>query len=296
MLAILAITIANHRGSGLGLGNPSFSMSSAQKGPLSASTSQQQTVPGVRIDVSNIRGTTRFEDLHEDLKNEIQKLDNMILTQITFHQQCQAFMGPHEEKLQQIPNDVEFCRRKLIGMENGQDSDVQSIATAAQLVRQDADHAALSFRAIDNLKLPPQYRSTGMWHQSNDTRDKSNENTQDIISFFSKTADDLGATLNKYQGHITEIENHLRGVEAASAQQMNALVARKHGSSRAHSNPVEDLTAVLTDFESSLFSVADRVGGARASLREAQTDGFGEPQRNGNGYSASVNGQRRGIY
>jgi nucleoporin p58/p45 len=273
-----------------------MSSATAPKGPLSASTTQQQAVPGVRIDVSNIRGTTRFEDLHEELKSEIQKLDDMILTQISFHQQCQAFMAPHEADLKQIPDDVEFCRRKLIGMENGQDSDVQSIAIAAQLVREDADNAVLSFRAINNLQLPPQYHTTGMWHSSNDTRSKSNEDSQDIIGFFSKTADDLNATLNKYQGHFTEIENHLRGVEAASAQQINALVARKHGSSRAHSNPVEDLTAVLTDFESSLFSVADRVGGARASLREAQTDGFGEPQRNGNGYSASVNGARRGIY
>lgn len=203
-------------------------------------------------------------------------------------------MGPHEEQLKQIPNDVEFCRRKLIGMEAGQDSDVQSIAVAAQLVRQDADNAALSFRVIDNLKLPPQYHNTGMWHPSSESRGKSNEDAQDIVGLFSKTADELAGTLNKYQGHVAEIEQHLRGVEAASASQINALVARKHGSSRSQSNPIEDLTAVLTDFESSLFGVADRVGGARAALREAQTDGFGEPQRNG--YSASVNGQRRGIY
>lgn len=272
------------------------SMFGAAQNRAPGAPTQQQTVPGVRIDLSNVRGTTRFEDLHDDLKNEIQKIDNMILTQISFHEQCQAFMNPHEAQLNQIPHDVEFCRRKLIGMENGQDSDVQSIAIAAQQVRQDADHASLSFRAIDNLKLPAQYHNSGMW-QSNESRDKNNEEPQDIVGFFSMTADDLNNTLSKYQRHINEIEQHLKGVEVASAQQINALVARKHGSSRAQTNPVEDLTAVLRDFEGSLFGVADRVGGARVALREAQSEAFGELQGSGrsDGYRASVNG-RRGIY
>lgn len=42
----------------------------------------QQTVPGVRIDLTNLRGTTRFNDLHEDLQKEISKLDDIIQGQI----------------------------------------------------------------------------------------------------------------------------------------------------------------------------------------------------------------------
>jgi nucleoporin p58/p45 len=235
--------------------------------------------------------------LHEDLQKQITQLDTLIQNQISFHDQCAAFMPSHEAQLTQIPHDVEFCRRKLIGMENGQDSDVQSIAQAAQLVRQDADHAALSFKAIDKLKLPPQYHNNGMWQAPNETSSKGRDEAQDIVGFFSKTSDELAATLEKYQGHISEIESHLRGVEAASAQQINALVARKYGSSKAQSNPVEDLAAVLRDFEQSLLGVAGKVGGAREVLQDAQLDGFGD-LRNGrnesSGNGASIS--RRGIY
>ena len=263
------------------------------------SQQQQQTVPGVRIDMSNIRGTTRFTDLHEDIQKEINNLDTFIQAQINMSNQCRAIMPNHESQLLQVPHDYEFCRRKKIGVDNSQDSDIQSIAQAGQLVKVDAEAATLSFRAIDNLKLPPQYHNSGMWSNPSpkDGSSKTDADAQDVVGFFSKTADDLKVTLDKYQSHITEIEQHLRGVEGASAQQINALVARKHGSSRTQVDPVEDLAAVLREFEQSLLGVAGRVGGAREAVQSAQLDGFmpapnGRASVNGN----SVNGNRRGIY
>ena len=259
---------------------------------LGHSNQQQQTVPGVRIDMSNIRGTTRFNDLHEDLQKQISNIDAVIQAQIQLKNDCEAIMPSHEAQLKQVPNDVEFCRRKLIGVENGQDSDVQSIAAASQLAKMDAESAKLSFKAVDNLRLPPQYHTSGIW-SANDSRSQSNGDgeREDIVGFFSKTADELAATLARYQSHITEIEQHLRGVEAASAQQINALVAKRNGGSRAYSDPVEDLTAVLRDFEQSLLGVAGKVGGAREAIQTLQLDGFSAPANR-----RPVNGKRSGVY
>ena len=256
---------------------------------------QQQTVPGVRIDMSNIRGTTRFNDLHEDLQKQITQIDTVIQQQIQLKNECDAIMPNHDSQLHQIPNDVEFCRRKLIGVENGQDSDIQAIDVASQLVKTDAENAKLSFKAIDNLKLPMQFHNPGIWSTkstSNDSQSNNDGDAEDIVGFFSKTADDLKATLEKYQSYVTEIEQHLRGVEAASAQQVNALVSKRSGGSRSQANPADDLAIVLREFETSVLNVAGRVGGAREALQGAQLDGFGAPTNT----RAPVNGRRNGVY
>lgn len=261
---------------------------------LGQSTNQQQTVPGVRIDVTNIRGTTRFNDLHEDLQKQISFLDDFIQTQIQLKNDCDAIMPSHDSQLAQVPNDVEFCRRKLIGVENASDSDVQAISLAQRLVKTDAEHAKLSFKAIDNLKLPPQYHNPNIWSakaSSGDNRAQSNgeSETQDIVGFFSTTADELATTLSNYQKHITEIEQHLRGVEANSAQQINILVARRNGSLGGQDDPMDQLTGALRDFEESILGVAGKVGGAREGVQSLQLGMFtARPVNSSKGHRSSV--------
>src|SRR5271156_1108431 len=73
-------------------------------------SNNQQTVPGVRIDTTNIRGTTRFNDLHEDLQKQITQIDEVIQAQIRLKHDCDAIMPSHESQLSNIPHDVEFIR------------------------------------------------------------------------------------------------------------------------------------------------------------------------------------------
>lgn len=262
---------------------------------MGQSTNQQQTVPGVRIDVSQLRGTTRFNDLHDDLQKQIKLFDDVIQQQIRLKNDCDAIMPAHNNQLAQVPHDVEFVRRKRIGVENAQDSDAQAISIVQKLIKVDAEHAKLSFKAIDNLKLPPQYHSTGVWSgnpAANDNRNQENgdADAQDIVSFFNQTADELASTLSTYQKHIVEIEQHLRSVEANSAQQINALVAKRNGTSTGQEDARSELIAVLNDFEKGMIAVASKVGGAREGLQGLQLDGFGE-SRNG-----QRNGRRNGLY
>ncbi|KAF8853714.1 hypothetical protein BDZ45DRAFT_694024 [Acephala macrosclerotiorum] len=260
----------------------------------STNQQQQQTVPGVRIDPANIRGTTRFNDLHDELQKEIQKFDDIIQAQIQLKTQCDAIMTAHDSQLAQVPNDVEFCRRKLIGVENAADSDVQAISLAQRLIKTDAENAKLSFKAIDNLKLPPQYHNNNMWTKpttgSSQTQADGDAEAQDIVSFFSSTADEIASTLSSYQKHMIEIEQHLRNVEASSVSQQSEILARKNGVGIGQDDPMEQLTGALMEFESSLLGVAGRVGGAREGLQSLQLGRFtGTPKEPRTGY-------RNGVY
>ncbi|KAE8448670.1 hypothetical protein EG329_009096 [Mollisiaceae sp. DMI_Dod_QoI] len=260
-----------------------------------STNNQQQTVPGVRIDPSQIRGTTRFNDLHEELQKEISKFDEAIQAQIQLKNQCDAIMTVHDSQLAQVPNDVEFCRRKLIGVENAADSDVQAISLAQKLIKTDAENAKLSFKAIDNLKLPPQYHNSSIWSSKSpvsgsQTQTDGDAEAQDIVSFFSSTADELASTLASYQKHMVDIEQHLRNVEASSVSQQSEFLARKNGAGLGQDDPIEQLTGALMEFESSLLGVAGRVGGAREGLQSLQLGRFTGP------HSAPKTGYRNGVY
>jgi nucleoporin p58/p45 len=261
---------------------------------LGQSNNQQQTVPGVTIDMSNIRSTTRFGDLHQDIKKEIENIDAVIQAQIRMKNECDAIMTSHDTSLAQIPHDVEFCQRKLIGVQNACAGDVYAINLVKKYIDTDVQHAKLSFKAIDNLKLPPQYHNSGIWStksSSNNNQAQSNGDggAQDMVSFFSSTADELAATLASYQKHIVEIEQHLRGVEGSSAAQLNSLIAKRNGSFAGVEDPMEQLTGALRDFEESLLGVAGNVGAAREGVQGLQLGRFPAPK-------GANKGPRSGVY
>jgi nucleoporin p58/p45 len=254
----------------------------------------QQSVPGVRIDLSNLRGITRFNDLHEDLQKEISRMEDIIQGQIKLKNDCEAIMPAHDHQLAQIPNDVGFCNRKLVGVESAALSDVKAISFVRDFIKTDAEHAKLSFRAIDNLKLPPQYHNTGMWAtkaQENRSQANGEDEAEDLVALFSTTADELATTLTKYQNNITEIERHLRGVEASSAQQINSFVAKRSGSSGGREDPVSELAAALREFEHSILGVAGKVGNVREGVQTLQLGGF-----TGSTNGKNQNGKRSGVY
>ena len=260
-------------------------------------SSNQQTIPGVRIDTANIRGTTRFNDLHEDLQKQIINMDEVIQAQIRLKNDCDAIMPSHETQLSGIPHDVDFIRRKLIGVESALEQDAKAIDSAQDLIKIDAEHAKLSFKAIDNLKLPPQYHNPGIWSAkstSSDNRSHSNGEgeAQDLIGFFSTTADEQAKTLEKYQKLMTEIEQHLRGVEASSAQQINSLIAKRNGGLAGQDDPVQELGAILRELEQSILGVAGKVGSAREAMQTLQLGAF----PGGPADEKKTNGKRNGVY
>ncbi|KAI9821884.1 MAG: hypothetical protein M1827_002466 [Pycnora praestabilis] len=270
---------------------------------LGQSTQQQQqsTVPGVRIDVANVRGTTHFGDLHEELQRQIETIDNFVLQQIHYKEQCDALMPSLEDQSSYIPNDVDFVSRRLDTVQRGLENDAEAIDHVRGLVKKDAADAKLSFRAIDNLKLPQQYHHTGLWNVPSSAsrlrgpqipaeEGETEEGSADLVSYFSAQADEMAKTLDNYRKNVHEIESHLRGVEASTVQQMQQLMFMrgKDGGERSAEDQVRELAAVLREFENGILGVAGKVGGAREGVQELA---LGNAQSN-NGKS----GRRHGVY
>ena len=261
-------------------------------GGLRLGQSQGQPVPGVRIDISQLKGTTRFNDLHEDLQKQIENIDKIIVTQQALSADCDAIMPSHAAQLSSIPTDVEFLSKKLIGVESSLESDAEAVALIGNLVKSDAENAKLSFKATDNLKLPPQYHNQGSWitKSGSSIQDTDSANPQDLVSFFSRTADEMSFTLQKYQNRISEIEQHLRTVEAATmmqAQQLNGL-----GPADDVSEQKRELAAVLREFEASIIGVAGVVAETRDGVQKLQLGAF----TNATDRRMNGNGKRTGIY
>lgn len=255
-------------------------------GSLGQPTNQQQTIPGVRIDLSNIKGTTRFSDLQENLQKTVEDIDKFILNQIRHQEELQSFMPGHGEMLENIPNDVKFVTRKYEGARNALESDAHAIEAARSLVNQDADHARLSFRAIDNLKLPQQYHTPNLWAPRQQSAGTANAETdgQDLVGFFSKTADEMDGQLKRYERNLTEIEMHLHGVQDGLVEQLQKVMATKNGGASAADEKIQELVAVLRDFEQGILKVAGEVGSAREGMTRLQLGEFVGNDGQGNGF------------
>ena len=250
-----------------------------------STTQQQQTVPGVRIDLSNLKGTTRFSDLQENLQGIIENIDKFILNQIRHQEELQSFMPGHGDMLENVPNDVKFVTRKYEGARSALESDAHAIEAARSLVTQDADHARLSFRAIDNLKLPQQYHTPNLWAPRQQSAGTANAETdgQDLVGFFSKTADEMSGQLKRYESNLTEIESHLHGVQDGLVEQLQKVMASKNGGASGADEKIQELVAVLRDFEQGILKVASSVGRARDGMTHLQLGDFGASDGYGRG-------------
>ncbi|KAK0620887.1 hypothetical protein B0T14DRAFT_522309 [Immersiella caudata] len=250
---------------------------------MGQSTNQQpQVVPGVRIDVSNIRSTTRFNDLQEDLQKQIAQIDEGIQKCIEDKKAVEAFLPKHGEQLAAIPVDVSFVTRKSEGAHAALSGDIVAINQLRDLVKEDADNARLSFKAVDNLKLPMQYHQAGLWSTRGQqaaagtgSADADAESNSDLISFFSKTADEMDQMMKKFESNLGEIEVHLHGVQGNMLEQLQRVAAQsKNGVQGGVDERVVELAAVLRDFEESILKVAGVVGGIKEGVTELQLKDF----------------------
>ncbi|KAK4155386.1 hypothetical protein C8A00DRAFT_13561 [Chaetomidium leptoderma] len=281
-------------GGGLfGLGQPAIQQQQQQQQAPAAgltlgqsTNAQQQVVPGVRIDLSNIRSTTRFNDLQESLQKEIATLDEAMQQCMKDKDAIDAFLPLHGEQLEAIPTDVSFVSRKSEGAHNALRSDIQAIGQLRELVKQDADHARLSFKAIDNLKLPTQYHQAGLWSNRGQQvgggagaggaggAADAQSNT-DLISFFSQTADEMDDMMKKFEKNLGEIEVHLHGVQGNMLEQMQRVASQSKSAVQGGVDErVVELAAVLRDFEEGILKVAGVVGGVKEGVTELQLKDF----------------------
>lgn len=219
-------------------------------------------------------------------------MDDYIQKEINRATKVRAAMPAQGERVSYLPPDVDFLQGRLDAVELALDNDSAAVARLKELVKHDADDALLSFRAIENLKLPAQFHYTtggmggttgagaaaGAGAVTFDGSASADENAPvDLVAYFSGKSDALAKTLTTYQRQITEIEAHLRTVEAGAMQRLEHLMARRNqigamgngdGGGSESGRGRRELVDTLNAIESAILGVAGRVGEAREKVLE----------------------------
>lgn len=256
------------------------------------------------MDVSNLLPTTKFESCSDELKREIEAIDNFILSQIHMCNELSGVLPALSSQGLTIPNDVEFVQGKLETIQHALESDARDIELVRGLVSRDATEAQVAFRAIDNLKLPMQYQSSGgnWWSapdqqlaepQSLRSTVRNRKSTlalpddveQDsslatsvngvpinLVQYFSQRSSEMRNVLEGYTQNLKQIEDHVHVVEANLMRQVNEYLASRNrdGSSNGQlaKSQLDDLAAALTDVEAGIFGVANRLGGVKEEVQD----------------------------
>ncbi|KAL8702027.1 MAG: hypothetical protein Q9201_004604 [Fulgogasparrea decipioides] len=251
-------------------------------------TQRQQPVPGVRVTTSELRPTTRFTDLHEQLQSIIENIDVFIQQQMKFQQECAALNPSIDEHCGQIPGDVEICTKALDTMQNALENDAGAIAYAKTLTKGDVANAKLSFTAVENMAVPQHYQATNVWTLPLASRDAGpslleEDNVQEgngsasLVSFFSSQADEISKSLDSYKRNVTEVEAYLKGIETNTMQQMQQHFSTwdQNGQGKSTEDQIGQLAAVFREFEMGIINVAGKVGGVREKVQEVILNDLG---------------------
>jgi len=225
-----------------------------------SSQPQQQTVPGVKIDLSNIKPTTRFSELNEDLQNTIIQIDNFIEQQVKWATEIQESLPARGASLTTIPTDVEFLTQRAEAVEEALDTDAQAIKRLKEGLAADQDDARRCFAALENLKLPAQFHYSGLAAAAaaglaggggGDERDPAAAAAaaSDLAPYFQGKAAELEARLARCTAQLGEIEDHVGTVEARAVEQFERLLYRRARPGEWNNDEVRALVGTLRDFE-----------------------------------------------
>ncbi|EED13164.1 nucleoporin NUP49/NSP49, putative [Talaromyces stipitatus ATCC 10500] len=269
-----------------------------------AAAAQGTVVQGVRIDASNLLPTTKFESCADEIKRTIEQIDTYILTQIKTCNEVADIIPTVASQGSTVPNDVEFVSGKLETIQLALENDARDIDAVRNMVARNAAEAQVAFRAIDNLKLPLQYQSTGggWWSVSEQqlserqtlrssirnrkstlalpdgvegdpsTADSINGIPTNLVEYFSHRSDEMSTVLDNYRKNLKEIEDHLHGVEGSLNRQINEFLSSRNRDDGAPGggakNQLADLAAALGDVEAGILGVASRLGGVKEEVQE----------------------------
>ena len=235
-------------------------------GNSTASLAQAQAVQMASCE--SIKGTTRFNDLSPDIQQQITQLDEIIQGRINNAHKTRESIPQHIDQVGTIAPDVAYVENFLSTVELGLDNDSANIASLKALVKKDAEEAYLSFRAIENQALPPQFRygntsnlstSTSKPGPSSSLDDDDPTKPVDLVGYFNRRTQDLGNTLDLYQRQIREIEAHLRTMEAGTVEKAQQLT----GSRSRPQDQRRELVGALQAIEGAILDSAKKVGKVR---------------------------------
>ncbi|KAK6544713.1 hypothetical protein TWF694_001399 [Orbilia ellipsospora] len=170
-------------------------------------TQQQQPPQAVEMNFSNMRGTTRYEELHTDVRSLLDFLDDHIQKAILISQELTARTVGHKETMESVDGDVEHVSRKLGFTTTFLNNDGHSIGQLHNASTQLINTAALSTRTIDILRLPISQRShyLSSHHTSNPE--------YSLIPYFEEKTGELSGKAQNFLAAVGEVEKTLEAVE-----------------------------------------------------------------------------------
>lgn len=235
-------------------------MNSQQANPLGNSQALQMS------DLSQIKGTHRLNDIHPELRKQVEALDDAFQLKIDRINKVRETYPGHIRSLETIAPDVEYVEKKLSTVQLALENDAANISQLDGTVKKDQTDAELAFRAIINQALPQQFRYGNPSNLSASAAAKptgveNDETTKpvDLIGYFNRRTDDLGKTLDTYQTQIREIEMHLRTMEAGTYEKTQQLMGARNKQTDDRQQLVEALRAI----EAAIMESAKKVGKVR---------------------------------
>lgn len=245
-------------------------------GQLGQANASSTTVPGVTIDLSNLKSSTRFSDLNDALKNNIIQMENYIQQQFQYCTQISAMMPGHGESIASVAPDVQYLTDRLDAVETALDNDANDIQNVKASIKRDADEAKLSFMAIEQLKLPTQFHTYGSSTLGvslpQSALGDADASSVDMASYFNSKQGALSEAIAQHERHIQEIESHLHIIEASTNQKARELAElRDRGASGSEQAParndaLRDLGMTFQAFEAAILNLATKVGETREGL------------------------------
>ncbi|KAE9974536.1 hypothetical protein BLS_003087 [Venturia inaequalis] len=268
-------------GGGANTTNQQANVGSGLFGNSTQNPQGQQTVPAVRIDASNIKPTTRFSELHEDIQQQILAIDEIIQASIEKSLQCSQVIPQLGASVEALPGDVELLETRLETVDGALSRDAQAVGASKEVINADALEALKVFRAVENLKLPAQfhYSSIGGGFNSGSGAGEE-EGSTDLLPYFNSTANKLEKEVNEYQRVVVEVESHLRTVEGSAVEGIQKVVRRRqmmgasngqngtNGQADMRKEGLRELAETMRGFEEAVLRVAGRVGEAREGVVE----------------------------
>ncbi|KAF8466214.1 hypothetical protein BDZ91DRAFT_179010 [Kalaharituber pfeilii] len=120
----------------------------AQTGPT---PSVQQAV---KIELHNLAPYHKFHELTDALRGEVEAAEKYILSEIQKSEALAAAFPEHREMIQSVSGDAELMERRLLTTNSFLESDTAALQSLIKHQKLDDQHASLSVRTLDLLRLP----------------------------------------------------------------------------------------------------------------------------------------------
>jgi nucleoporin p58/p45 len=245
---------------------------------------QPTAKPATKLDWSNVRNTTRFNDLTDEAKRDIEQIDALIAKQEEYCKSIEAFLPNHQTLLQTLGPDVRVITEKLDEVDQSLAVDAQGVQQDKNITEKDEIDIDRCIRIVDNLRMPAQYIYHPAANSGRQPQAPAWDETYDVDlvgNYFQPLTQDMARLLATYSGNLTEIENHMGTIEqsaVAQAHQLNAQRSGLGGQRDVGADSVRQLADTLRGFEASILAAAGRVGECREGVNELVLGRLGASQ------------------